>query len=70
MTTATTPRADVYTRVTAHIIEELDRGVRRGSSLGTAPHFMADAEPPIDLLVCIEHSRSHSGDSVIDLSEI
>ena len=28
MTTATTPRVDIYTRVTAHIIEELERGVR------------------------------------------
>lgn len=28
MATATTPRTDVYTRVTSHIVEELERGVR------------------------------------------
>ena len=28
MATATTTRTDVYTRVTSHIVEELERGVR------------------------------------------
>lgn len=41
MTTATTPRVDVYTRVTARIIEELERGVRPWLKPWNAEHAAA-----------------------------
>ena len=47
MTTATTPRVDVYTRVTAHIIEELERGVRPWLKPWNAEHAAGRITRPL-----------------------
>ena len=47
MTTATTPRVDIYTRVTTLIVEELERGVRPWLKPWNAEHAAGRITRPL-----------------------
>ena len=47
MKDATTPRQDVYTRVTDRIIADLEQGVRPGTSPGTPSHAAGRITRPL-----------------------
>ncbi|MDX1969450.1 MAG: ArdC-like ssDNA-binding domain-containing protein [Planctomycetaceae bacterium] len=62
MTTAATPRADIYTRVTDRIIEELERGVRPWLKPWHAEHAAGRITRPLR-----HNGQKYSGINILTL---